>query len=103
MQQGTQLDQLWYTWSKNGLDAMAPGYRVRAASGELRNTVSLRYRMLDRFLRYETPQGMALSELTPAAAPLSLALLNNGSEGLLIRKVFKGLDPTRRNPVYFIH
>src|SRR5258707_6320113 len=103
MQQGDQLDQLWYTWSKNGLDSMAMGYRVRAASGELRQTQSMRYRVLDRFLRYEPPQGVNINEFDARIAPVSFALLYNGTERLLVRKVFKGRDLAGRNSVFFTH
>lgn len=97
------LDQLWYTWSTNGLDAMAMGYRVRAASGELRDTQSMRYRVLDRFLRYEPPQGININEFDARIAPISYAFLKNGAEHLLVRKVFKGRDLAGRNSVYFTH
>ena len=97
------LDQLWYTWSKNGLDAMAMGYRVRAASGELRNTQSMRYRVIDRFLRYEPPQGININEFDARIAPISYAFISNGPEHLLIRKVFKGRDLAGRNSVFFTH
>ncbi|HEX7734739.1 MAG TPA: hypothetical protein VF458_07745 [Ktedonobacteraceae bacterium] len=97
------LDQLWYTWSKNGLDAMAMGYRVRAASGELRNTQSMRYRVLDRFLRYEPPQGININEFDARVAPVSYAFISNGPEHLLMRKVFKGRDLAGRNSVFFTH
>lgn len=97
------LDQLWYTWSPNGLDAIAMDYRVRAASGELHNTQSLRYRTLDRFLRYNPPQNMNSNELDARTAPVSYAFLSNGSEHLLVRKVFKGRDLAGRNSVYFTH
>ncbi|HEY0755600.1 MAG TPA: hypothetical protein VGD98_16700 [Ktedonobacteraceae bacterium] len=97
------LDQLWYTWSKNGLDSMAMGYRVRAASGDLHNTQSMRYRVLDRFLRYEAPQGININEFDARIAPISYAFISNGPERLLIRKVFKGRDLVGRNSVFFTH
>lgn len=97
------LDQLWYTWSKNGLDSMAMGYRVRAASGDLRNTQGMRYRVLDRFLRYEPPQGLNINEFDARTAPTSYAFISNGQELLLIRKVFKGRDLAGRNSVFFTH
>ncbi len=94
------LDQLWYTWSQHGL-GVGTGYRVRAASGELRNTQSMRYRLLDRFLRYELPQGININEFDARNAPISYAFISNGPERLLIRKVFKGRDPAGRNPVFY--
>lgn len=97
------LDQLWYTWSTNGLGSMPMGYRVRAASGELHDTQSMRYRRVDRFLRYELPQGININEFDSKVAPVSLAFVNNGEERLLIRKVFKGRDLAGRNSVFFTH
>src|SRR2546428_4396845 len=86
------LDQLWYTWSKDGLGSMSAGYRVRAASPGLYNLQDMRYRRVDRFLRYELPQGVNSSEFTGRIAPISLSFVDNGDEQLLIRKVFVGRD-----------
>jgi len=101
------LDQLWYTWSTAGLGSMNMGYRVRAASPELHDTNSMRYRQLDRLLRYELPLDMDPSMLDQHTAPISLLFIKNGGENLLIRKVFKGRDAGRdaagRYSVYFTH
>ena len=97
------LDQLWYTWSKDGLGSMSAGYRVRAASQGLYNLQDMRYRRLDRFLRYELPQGVNSSEFNSRIAPISLSFVHNGDERLLIRKVFVGRDYAGRNSVFFTH
>src|SRR5712691_11568532 len=97
------LDQLWYTWSTSGLGSMSMGYRVRAASEGLYDTQGMRYRRVDRFLRYELPQGINMNEFDARNAPISFSFVNNGDETLLIRKVFKGRDLAGRNSVFFTH
>ena len=97
------LDQLWYTWSTSGLGSMSMGYRVRAASEGLYDTQGMRYRRVDRFLRYELPQGININEFDARTAPISFAFVTNGDETLLMRKVFKGRDLAGRNSVFFTH
>ena len=59
------------------------------------------YKKVDRYLRYELSQGVNFSEFDVSKAPLSLSLVNNGDERLLICKVFKGRDAAGRQSVYF--
>src|SRR5712691_6707419 len=96
-----ELDQLYYTWSTNGLGAMPMGYRVRAASEGLYDIQGLRYRRVDRFLRYVSPKGVSTLNFNQSIAPITLAYINNGDENLLIHKVFVGQDAHGRNSVYF--
>lgn len=98
-----QLDQLWYTWSTSGLGSHPVGYRVRAASPGLHDIESLRYRKLDRYLRYDLPQGIDDSTFDPSTAPIALAFVNNGDERILVRRVFRGRDIAGRQSVYFSH
>ena len=98
-----ELDQLWYTFSKDGFGSMTAGYRVRAASPGLYNLQDRRYRLVDRFLPYTLPRGINPSEFNARIAPISLSFVNNGAENLLIRKVFVGRDFAGRNSVFFTH
>ncbi len=107
MPEGLQLDQLWYTWSTSGLEAIHSGYRVRAASDGLRETQSKRNRQLERYYQYSLPAGLDLNTFDAGTAPVSLSLVDHKTETkherLLIRKVFKGLDTFKRGSVYFVH
>src|SRR6266849_2786620 len=98
-----ELDQLWFTWSTAGLGSMPMGFRVRAASEGLYDTLEMRYRRVNRFLNYELPEGASVSEFNRRIAPISLSFVDNGDERLLIRKVFTGLDGVGRNGVFFTH
>ncbi len=82
---------------------MQAGFRVRAASEGLYDTYGMRYRCVNRFLNYELPEGASVSEFNSRIAPISLSLVDNGDERLLIRKVFTGLDGVGRNGAYFTH
>jgi hypothetical protein len=97
------LDQLWYTWSTAGLDAINAGYRVRAASEGLWDIQGIRYRRLSRFLAYNLSEEIQASNLDASVAPVSLAFITTPEERLLIRKVFTGKDLAGRNSKFFIH
>src|SRR2546421_10976258 len=97
------LDQLWFTWSTSGLGSMPMGFRVRAASEGLYDTQGMRYRRVRRFVNYELPQGVTVSEFNTTIAPVSLTLVDNGEERLLIRKVYIGQDAVGRNGNFFTH
>jgi hypothetical protein len=103
MFEASDLDQLWYTWTTYGLSGQSKGYGVRAASQGLYDIQGMRYRRVDRFLRYEPPKGVRAAEFTQSIAPITLAFINNGDENMLVRKVFVGQDAHGRNGVFFAH
>jgi hypothetical protein len=103
MPDGYQLDQLWYTWSTSGLDAISAGHRVRAASEGLQDLQSLRYKSLSRYLSYHLSEEIKSSNVDTNTAPISLAFVNTSTERLLMRKVFTGNDAAGRKSAFFIH
>ena len=103
MTEPKELDQLWYTWSTNGLGSMPMGFRVRAASARFHDVQGMDYKRVDRFVRYEIPKGIRPVELDRRIAPVTLAYIYNGTEYLLVRKVFTGQDANGRNGVFFTH
>lgn len=109
----TTIDQLWYTWSHKGLGEIYRGYRIRAASIGLHSIRNIRVKALDRFQRYQLPQGadpvVAQSLRHPDAndglnvAPICLSLIDTGQERILVRKVYTGRDALGRPGVFFVH
>ena len=110
---GTIIDQLWYTWSRKGLEDIHMGYRIRAASAGLHNIRNIRVQALDRFQRYQLPSGadpvIAQSPRNPGAnddlnvAPICLSLIDLEKERVLVHKVYTGRDALGRPGVFFVH
>ena len=112
-----ELDQLWFTWSRDGLGSMSAGFRVRAASKGLYDISGERFRRISPFLNYQLPADISPYEFeSHIAPPISLSFiygykdyydhfhsLNDRDERLLIRKVYIGRDAVGRPGVYFTH
>ncbi len=100
------IDQLWFTWSKVGLDAISSGFRIRAASEGLKDIRSERVQNLNPYLYYSVPRDRDRDSAL-GFAPVCLTLVNVGSEGheerALLHKVYTGQDDYGRYGVYFIH
>jgi hypothetical protein len=104
MSETENIEQLWYTWSTTGLDAIPAGVRVRAASPGLTELNSERMRVLDRYLRYTLPIGTNRLEVDPQQAPVCLAFLRGEKdERVLVHKVYTGRDGRNRPGNYFAH
>src|SRR5579872_2114708 len=104
------VDQLWYTWSDEGLDTIRAGFRVRAASEGLHDISSERTQRLDRYERYSLPRGVDPSTVpgypllpqgvdpstvpedniiyTYPEAPVCLSLINTEQERILVQKAY---------------
>jgi hypothetical protein len=104
----TMLDQLCYTWSTVGYGSLSAGLRIRAASTGLQVINDERVKSLDRYLRYNLPQGadrLAIQKNLDLA-PLSLALIRveqGARERILVHKKYTGRDGVGRLGNFFIH
>jgi hypothetical protein len=96
------IEQLWYTWSDVGLDAIRAGFRVRAASAGLQDIRSQRVQNLDFYQRYSLPQDAKL-DIPIEQAPVCLAFIMADQERILLQKVYTGRDKVGRYGVFFIH
>src|SRR5436190_19765543 len=98
------IEQLWYTWSTRGLDAIPAGFRVRAASAGLTDMYGQRMEQLSRYLRYLLPPGSDNLNTSPTVAPICLAYVRTPSgERALVYKVYTGRDGRNRPGAYFAH
>jgi len=96
------IEQLWYTWSDIGIDSISAGYRIRAASGGLRDLQSALVQRLDVYQRYLLPKDADLF-IDTSIAPVCLALINTGNEHILVHKVYTGRDGVGRYGAFSIH
>lgn len=107
------MEQLWYTWSIEGLGGVA-GYRVRAASGGLMNINSDRVRSFRSYLNYSLPQGSDPYAATMETSPVCLAFADPANEAtkdpneqrnthVIMQKMYKGKDAYGRAGVFFVH
>ena len=96
------IEQLWYTWSDMGIDAIRLGFRIRAASPGLADPKSEKVRQLDHYQRYSLPNGADVT-VSPDLAPFSLALINTGTERILVNRVYAGRDGVGRYGAFFVH
>src|SRR5690349_11440561 len=91
-----RVEQLWYTWSTIGRDALAAGCRVRAAAPALANDLDgERMKQLDRYLRSSLPAATDPHPLLTRLreAPLCLPLIcTESKERALVYKVYTGKD-----------
>src|SRR6266700_7294587 len=128
---GIRLEQLWYTWSTEGLGGVV-GLQIRAASEGLMDINSSRVRSFRTYLDYYLPQGtdsytaktenspICLTFADPAAGTQKVASdqrkdshaakqknprdsSNQATTHILVRKVYKGKDNYGRAGVYFAH
>jgi len=97
----SSIDQLWYTASPVGLGTT--GFQVRAASPGLRDPTAPRFRLVEGLIRYEIPLGTVATSLRPEDAPVTLALLQNNRERIIIHRAFVGLTWDRRPGNFFTH
>jgi len=96
------IEQLWYTWSPIGLSSVTAGFRIRAASGSLREVTSPRVKNLDQYLRYTLPDGA--DRFNPSSAPICLSLLQSvDGERILLNKTYTGRDGQGRPGAFFVH
>ena len=107
------MEQLWYTWSTEGLGGVT-GYRVRAASDGLMNLNSDRFRSFRAYLNYYLPPGSDPYAATTEDSPVCLAFVDPSNDTtkdpndqrntcVLMQKVYKGKDAYGRAGVYFVH
>ncbi|HLG63681.1 MAG TPA: hypothetical protein VKY19_17205 [Ktedonosporobacter sp.] len=98
-----RIDQLIYTWSEVGLSGRTAGFRIRAASQELSDARSPRYRGLERYLSYDLPPGMRASSVRAADAPVCLALIDAEEERILVRREMLDVESVGRPGAYLTH
>lgn len=107
------MEQLWYTWSTEGLGG-GSGYRVRAASDGLTNLNSDRFRSFRGYLTYFLPQDSDPYAATMETSPVCLAFVDPPNDAtkdpndqhnthIIMQKVYKGKDALGRAGVFFIH
>lgn len=95
------IEQLWFAYSRHGLDTGGTGQRPRAASQGLRDVKSARVKNLTYFLRYDPPEG-AVALISPANAPVCLAFTKAGQERILVHKLYVG-PALGRDGTFFVH
>lgn len=101
------VDQLWYTWSLVGLEAVS-GFQIRAASAGLANLRMESVRALAPFLLYQLPEDADPYHMEVASAPISLLLSNSAAPGdppryILAQRRYRGKDRHGRPGNYFVH
>src|SRR5215813_260723 len=103
----SKIEQLYYTWSTIGYNSsLAAGFRIRAASSGLQTVSDDRVKSLERYLRYNLPDGTDRFEVQKnlEQAPICLALLQpEHGERILIHKKYIGQDGVHRLGNFFIH
>ena len=98
------IEQLWYTWSEEGLGTIRAGFRIRAASEGLSDLQSERVKCLDRYVRYLLPPGTDYFAVTPEQAPRCLAILQTEqNETIIVHKQYTGRDGVGRPGNFFTH
>ena len=99
---GHRLDQLWKTWCTRGIE-QSTGHQIRAASSGLAEMRGARVRMLTPFLSYPRSRDIAIANVPVEDTPVSFALVDLGSERVLVRIRYLGLDLVGRTNNFFVH
>jgi hypothetical protein len=98
-----QIEQIWYTWSKRGLEGKGLG--VRAASRALQDLQSPRVLALIPHIRsYQLPSDFDPYATHQEDAPVCLAFFKEGNDLVLLQKQFlEKLDDRGRAGLFFVH
>jgi hypothetical protein len=98
-----QIEQVWYTWSKRGLEGTGLG--VRAASRAFQDMRSPRMQALLPHIRsYQLPSDFDPYTTRQEDAPVCLAFFKEGHDQILLQKAFLAQrDDKGRAGLFFVH
>jgi hypothetical protein len=102
----TNVDQLWYTWSKVGINPPPGGEGgncIHAASPGLREVYSGRVIAINPYLYYALPATTDRFSVRPGTAPISLVFADNGRERLLLCRTYIESEAANNEDIYFVH